>query len=212
LRSILLIEGDFNASNKINFGQLMVDKAREHKLMPEETYSEKKHLAEDGMLAKVIFYDIVCQTRQPAGIMAVDADNCYDRIAHPIASLVFQSMGIPTLATTSMLSTIQDMKFYLRTGFGDSKEFARSMGGIKSPGLCQENRAASAGWTTPNITMIKAHKQKDHGVHLINPISKGGLHIVGTIFVNNTELEQFNMRQNKSAEEAHERFQESITN
>ncbi len=190
----------------------MVDKAREHKLMPEETYSEKKHLAEDGMLAKVIFYDIVCQTRQPAGIMAVDADNCYDRIAHPIASLVFQSMGIPTLATTSMLSTIQDMKFYLRTGFGDSKEFARSMGGIKSPGLCQENRAASAGWTTPNITMIKAHKQKDHGVHLINPISKGGLHIVGTIFVNNTELEQFNMRQNKSAEEAHERFQESITN
>ena len=144
--------------------------------------------------------------------MAIDADNCYDRIAHLVASLVFQSMGVLTLATTSMLSTIQDMKFYLRTGFGDSKEFARSMGGIKTPGLCQGNGAAPTGWTTTNITMIKAHKQKDHGVHLINPISKGGLHVVGTIFVDDTDLEHFNMRQNKSAEEAHERFQENITN
>jgi hypothetical protein len=44
------------------------------------------------------------------------------------------------------------------------------------------------------------------------PISKGNLHVVGTIFVDNTDLEHFNMRQNKTAEEAHERFQESITN
>jgi hypothetical protein len=118
------MEGDFNASNKIIFGQRMMDKAREHKLIPEEIYIKRNCLAEDGALAKVIFYDIVCQTRRPAGIAALDADNCYDRIAHSIASLVFQSMGIPTLATTSMLTTIQDMKFYLCTGFGYLKEFA----------------------------------------------------------------------------------------
>ncbi len=212
LRSILLMEGDFNASKKIIFGQRMMDKAREHKLIPKEIYSEKNRLAEDGMLVKVIFYDIVCQTGRPAGIAAVDADNCYDRIAHPIASLVFQSMGVPTLATTSMLTTIQDMKFYLCTGFGDSKEFARLTGGIKIQGLRQGNGAAQAGWTMTNITMIKAHKQKDHGVHLINPISKGGLHVISTIFVDNTDLEHFDMRQNKTAEEAHEKFQENITN
>jgi hypothetical protein len=152
------MEGDFNASNKISFGQQMMDKARGHKLIPEEIYSERNCLAEDGMLAKVIFYDIVCQTRRPALIVAVDGNNCYDRLAHPIASLVFQSMGVPTLATTSMLTTIQDMKFYLYTGFGDLKEFTRLMGGIKTQGLCQGNGAAPAGWTTKNITMIKAHK------------------------------------------------------
>jgi hypothetical protein len=47
---------------------------------------------------------------------------------------------------------------------------------------------------------------------LINPISKGDLHIINTIFVDDTDLEHFDMRQNKTAEEAHERFQESITN
>jgi hypothetical protein len=121
-------------------------------------------------------------------------------------------MGIPTLATTSMLTTIQYMKFYLHTGFGDSKEFARLMGGIKTQGLCQGNGVAPASWTTTNITMIKAQKQKDHGVHLINPISKGGLHVIDTIFVDNTDLEHFDMRRNKTAEEARDKFQESITN
>jgi hypothetical protein len=121
-------------------------------------------------------------------------------------------MGVLTLATTSMLATIQDMKFYLCTGFGDSKEFARLMGGIKTQGICQGNGVAPAGWTTTNITMIKAHNQKDHRAILINPISKGGLHVAGTIFVDDIDIEHFDMRQNETAAEAHERFQESITN
>jgi hypothetical protein len=58
------MEGDFNASNKIIFGQRMMDKAREHKLIPEEVYSERNRQADkDGTLAKVIVYDIVYQTR-----------------------------------------------------------------------------------------------------------------------------------------------------
>ena len=42
----------------------MMDKAREHKLIPEEVYSERNRQADkDGTLAKVIVYDIVYQTR-----------------------------------------------------------------------------------------------------------------------------------------------------
>jgi hypothetical protein len=111
LRLILLMEGDFNAANKIAFGQRMIDNARKHNIVPEDVYSKKNRLADDGTLAKVILYDIVCQTHRPAGIPAVEADNCHNQIAHPIASLVFQSMGIPITATMSMLSTIQDMRF-----------------------------------------------------------------------------------------------------
>jgi uncharacterized protein (UPF0332 family) len=84
LRSILLMEADFNATNKIIYGQRMLQQARKYKLLPEEIYSERNRLADDGTLAKVLFYDIVRQTQRPAGIGAVDADNCYDRIAHPM--------------------------------------------------------------------------------------------------------------------------------
>ncbi len=59
LRSILLMEADFNAANTIVFGQRMLDHAKNHNLIPEEIYSKRNRLAEDGTLTKVIFYDIV---------------------------------------------------------------------------------------------------------------------------------------------------------
>ncbi len=92
LRSILLMEADFNATNKILYGHRMLDVIRKYNLMPEEIYSEKNRLADEGTLVKVLFYNIVHQTRLPAGISAVDANNCYNRIAHPIASLLLQSL------------------------------------------------------------------------------------------------------------------------
>jgi hypothetical protein len=135
-RSILLMEADFNATNKIIHGQRMLQTARKYKLMPEEVFSKRNRLADDGTLIKVLFYDIVCQTRLPVGISAVDADNYYNRIAHPIASKVFQALGVPKEAIISMLTTIQDMKFFLRTGFGDSNDYAGSIGGKKTQGMC----------------------------------------------------------------------------
>ncbi len=57
-------------------------------------------------------------------------------IAHPIAPLVFQSLGVPKVAVVLLLSTIQDMKFSPRMGFGDDKVYAGSTDGKKTQGLC----------------------------------------------------------------------------
>ncbi len=56
------------------------------------------------------------------------------------------------------------MKFFLRTGFEDSKEFASATGDIKTQGMCQGNDAAPAGWTVDSIAIIHAHKTKGHGM------------------------------------------------
>ena len=78
LRSILLMEGDFNASNKLVYGIGMLEQARKYRMMPEEVFSERNRLAEDGTLSKILFYDIVRQLRVPAGLASVNTDNCYD--------------------------------------------------------------------------------------------------------------------------------------
>jgi hypothetical protein len=111
------MEADLNMTNKIIYGNCMLQVSRDHQLIQEEIYSEQNQLADDGTLVKVLFYDLIRQTRLPAGISTVDTDDCYDRIVHPIASLVFQALGVPKEACVSMLCTIQDMKFFLRTGF-----------------------------------------------------------------------------------------------
>jgi hypothetical protein len=212
LRSILLMEADFNATNKIVYGDRMLHNVRKYKMMPEEIYSEKNRLADDGTLVKVLFYDIVRQTRLPAGISAVDADNCYDRIAHPIASLAFQALGVKKEVCESIFTTIQNMKFFLRTGYGDSTDFASATGDIKTQGMCQGNGAAPAGWTVDSIAIISAHKRKGHGIHLRSPITNKNIHLAGTLFVDDTDVEHLNMNKSETREDTHRALQESIIN
>ena len=145
LRAILLMEADLNSMNKQVFGQRMLEVAQRYGLMPEEIYSELGKTAEDGALAKILFYDLVRQSRLSASVGSVDASNCYDSIAHAIASLVFQSFGVPVEGCEAMLDAIQNMKYFLRTAFGDSRAYATSKIQVKYQGLCQGNGSAPAG-------------------------------------------------------------------
>ncbi len=190
----------------------MLQKARQHRLMSEEVFSERNKMADDSTLTKVLTYNIIRQTRRSAGIALVDADNCYNQIAHAIASLVFQAFGVPLSATESMLTTIQEMKFFLRTGFGDSTDFASSKLEIKTQGLCQGNGALPAGWAVVSICIINANKKRGHGAHFICPITKLKSHIVGIIYVDDTDLIHFRMDEDQGKDESFHHLQEAITN
>jgi hypothetical protein len=194
------MEADFNVVNKTVYGIRMLKQARRNNLMPKEVFSEHNKMADDGTLTKVITYDIICQMRRSAGVASVDADNCYDRIAHAIASLVFQAFGIPISASESMLTTIQEMKLFLRTGIGVS---------IETQGLCQGNGASPAGWAMVSICIISAHKKKGHGAHFTCPITKLTSHNAN---VGDTDLAHFRMDKDQGKEESFYFLQEAITN
>ncbi len=55
LRLILLMKGDFNAANKIVFGKKMIDNARKHNIVPEDIYSKKNCLVDNGTLSMSSF-------------------------------------------------------------------------------------------------------------------------------------------------------------
>jgi hypothetical protein len=135
LRAILLMEADFNATNKDVYRVRMLDNARLYNFIPEEIFSERNQIANDGGLAKTVFDDIARQTRTPAAIASVDASDCYDWIAHVMASLIFQSFGVKSMAVSAMSDIIQEMKFFLQTAYGDSKTFAGSLIKVKTQGL-----------------------------------------------------------------------------
>jgi hypothetical protein len=130
LRAILLMEADFNMHNRIIFGSRMIQRAREEGTIPEELFSSEGNTAEDGTFQKKVTFDISRQTKSACAVTSNDAASCYDRIAHAIASLIFQAYGVSTSACRAMLLPISIMTFYLRTGFGESTSF---MGGILIP-------------------------------------------------------------------------------
>ena len=117
----------------------------------------------------MIFLDIARQTRLSAGLSSVDTAQCYASVAHAIALLVFQAFGVPEEAVHSMLTTLEEMKCFLRTAYGDSKSCGSKFE-IKFQELCQGNDAAPAGWAMIIITILNAREKKGHGDHFRCPI------------------------------------------
>ena len=58
LRAISLMEGNFNAANKIVYGVQMMSNAQGHHLMLEEIFSEKNWMADNRTFCKTLFYNI----------------------------------------------------------------------------------------------------------------------------------------------------------
>jgi hypothetical protein len=146
LQVILLLEADKNCHNGEIFGQRMLNLVRDEGFIPTEQQADKQKTAEDGLfMMKVLKHDISRQKRAPFAQMSVDAANCYDRIHHLILGLMLLAMGVPIGPITAMHYIIQSMKYFLRTGYGESKSH---MSGILTQqlmhGLCQGNRASTA--------------------------------------------------------------------
>ena len=120
----------------------MLDMVKSHGFMTENIYSEKGKAADDYSLVKVILYDNTWQARTSAALISTDAANCYDSIAHAIASLVFHAFGVPFGAVESMLISNEEMKYFLRTEYRDSKHFSGITIELKFQGLCQGSGAA----------------------------------------------------------------------
>ena len=211
LRAILLMEADFNAANKIIFGQRMLDNVRRYKLMPDEIFSEKQRMAEDGILSKVLFYDISRQLRAPAGLASVDAANCYDRVAHAVVSLVFRAVGAQLPMTLTMLTAIQQMQFFLRTSFGDSDRAVGARIHLSTQGFMQGNGASPAGWTVVSISILMAHKSQGHGASFLCPVSNTCKDLACILYVDDTDLLQLSHSEDATVTDAHSALQSSIT-
>jgi hypothetical protein len=110
-----------------------------------------------------------------------------------MALLIFQSFGVEDTAVTVMLETIQEMKFFLRTAFGDSKEFAGLTIEVKTQGLDQGNGTSLARWCIISIMILLAHGAKGHGAHFIAPKSHVRSSLSAILYVDDTDLLHLNM-------------------
>jgi hypothetical protein len=206
LRSILLMEADFIAVNKIIYGRQMLQNVRKYSCMPDEICSKKNRTANNGTLTKVLFYDIIRQSRRSAGISSVDADNCFDRVAHAVVLLIFRAFGVSEGTFGVMLKTIQEMQFFLRTTFGDSKTAAGMQIKIKTQGLCQGNGAAPAGWAVVSIVILCAHSKQGHGAMFRCPISGMSSKLAAILYVDTTDVIHLQLDEDELVEETHEQL------
>lgn len=110
MQTILLLEADFNFTNKMIYGDRMLANSRRYGCMAEEIFIERGRTTENGSLAKVLSYDIVRQFWLNVAIASVDAANCY-MIAlrtrlRPFSSKLFCGINSGSESTSSVLPLV----------------------------------------------------------------------------------------------------------
>jgi hypothetical protein len=152
--------------------------------IPEELFSQKGSTAKDAKFDKTLMADLSKQARHPMTIVLADAAYCYDRVNHVIMSLVWLVLtngNIPAIVAS--LICLQTMKFFQRTGFGESKTFFG--GNLFFPymmGLGQGSRAALPSWIQLSTALVTIFKQLALGALIQNPISVELIHTMGTLY------------------------------
>ena len=117
-----------------------------------------------------------------------DFADCYDRIAHNVAGISLRAWGIPQPAINILLETMETMRFFLWTGFGESKQ---SYGGTheqRLAGYGQGNAASGPGFTALSSLIVKAYLREGHGAQIYSSYYTRLLLLAAVMYVDDTDL------------------------
>ena len=121
LRTINLMEVDFNFNNKVISRALMYCAEKNHLIPMEQYRSYKEHRAIHQATNKRLLYNIAYFQKCPMILYNNNVKSCYDQIVHSIASLSLQRLSMLLESIKYIFLAIQKMDHYVHTAFGISE-------------------------------------------------------------------------------------------
>ena len=153
LRTIHILESDFNTGYKLHIAQRTMDNALQHGIIPDAQYAKKRSQAIEAVLMKRLVYDYM-RIKTTGVVISNDARGCFDRMALPIGLLVLQQLGTPKQVIRSLMTTLSSMKHYVRTAHGDLDGYYTGTKTRTLQGGGQGNGAAGPMWIAISIVLI----------------------------------------------------------
>jgi Reverse transcriptase (RNA-dependent DNA polymerase) len=187
LRTIVLLEADFNFLNKLIGKRVMKHAEEMGSLAPEQYGSRKRKSALLHATNKQLTFDILRQQKVNVALLVLDAKSCYDRISPPIAALSVKRQGAPQSFIEVMITTIDGMHHYIRTAFGDSDTYYEQREQIFH-GILQGNGAGPAIWAMVSTPILDRLRVQGFGVTLLSRDPNKDIRIPAFAFVDDTDL------------------------
>ncbi len=187
MRGIVLVEADYNYYMKEILARRMLRSAQERNQIPVECFAKKGSNCINAVMTKIMFCDESRTHHHPTCIGGNDFADCYDRMAHPPASIALQSFGLPRPAIRVLLIAMQTMRFFLRTGFGES---TKSYGGsVDNPTLSlgQGNAAAGPTFLAISSLIVNAYLRQGHGARTTTSITNRLVILAAVLYVDDTD-------------------------
>jgi hypothetical protein len=112
MQGIVLVEADYNYYMKEILARRMLRSAQENKnQIPVECFAKKGSNCINAVMTKIMFCDESRTHHHPICIGGNDFADCYDRMAHPPASIALQSFGLPRPAIRVLLIAMQTANY-----------------------------------------------------------------------------------------------------
>ena len=167
----------------------MMTRIGEEEEIPEEIIGgiQRRNLQEAG-LVWVMTFDLLQQKRWRGAMISADAHTCYNRMQHAAISMCCQRLGVLMVVMICMLSTLQSMWYFLRTGHGDSSSFNGGPSPILFQGGCQGNGAAPGFWNVISLVLVLYLKNQDHAEEVVTVISQERIPCAVVMSMDNTDL------------------------
>jgi hypothetical protein len=182
------MEADFNFANKLFLGKQMMDPAESHETIPEEIFARRGHQAIEVGICCALTFEIMRQKHTAGSDASLDAGNCYDQLAHNMALIMCQRHGMAIETITCLFLTIQMMKFFLRTAFGDSETFYSSTGPVPFQGICQGNGGGPTLFLCISIVLAKTLHDNGHVAVFVSAIISIKTQLSGLLYVDNASM------------------------
>ena len=189
LRTIVLMEADFNFLNKLAGKRIMSNAEQAKSIADEQFGSRKAKGAINHAINKQLTLDIMRQEKRKFTLVILDAKGCYDRIAPPLASISMKRQGTPQSYVFMLFSTIRDMKHFIRTSYGDSRDSYTEQD-VPFHGILQGNGAGPTIWAMVSTPLLDRMRDNGHGVKIDS--KDGIITIPAFAFVDDTDLAQDN--------------------
>jgi hypothetical protein len=107
-----------------------------------------------------------------ACIAGNDFGNCFDRAAHPIAIILLRCFGISQPAINVLFNTMETMRLFLHTGFGESTMLYGGTHEEWLAGFGQINAAAGPGFTAMSLLITKGYLHNGFGAKMYSSYYK----------------------------------------
>ena len=170
LRIIQLFEADFNVALNLIFGRRQMYYRDVHGLNMEATYGGRKHKSCHQALTRIQYSAEISRiTRQPMGLVDIDAAGCFDRLTGLLNSLIGQSNGLTQATASCQAEVLHNMKHYVKTRRGISQQCIQRSDDLLLEGNGQGNAASVPGWHGHNELLCKVYSKLIEGCRIRNP-------------------------------------------
>ncbi len=188
LRTIMLFEHDWNLMNKIIAKRTMQLAESNSSIAKEQYGSRKQKSAIMHACNKQILFDLIRERKINASLTILDALSCYDSVAIPFAAICLQRQGTTPQMVHVMFITLSQMKHFIRTSFGDSKQ-AYTQTTTRFHGIGQGNGAGPMVWVMVSSPILESLRSHNCGINISSTNDPSGL-ITAFTFVDDNDMVQ----------------------